>query len=228
VRRALKLLIVALVVVVLAIAAFVGWYIFGSDTPGKPKLGATTNTAGGPKTPVGRWHVVPADDVFVGYRIKEQFGDAILERDAVGQAHGVTGSLTIGTKAVTAVVVTADMKGLGSDRSARDAYVRDSTLETDKFPNARFTLTRPLTLPAAVTKGTSFKGLKAIGRLLVHGVTRPVTFTLDARWNGPTIEVVGSAPIVLRDYGITPPDTVIASVEDHGSVELDLTFAPGG
>ena len=27
--------------------------------------------------------------------------------------------------------------------------------------------------------------------MLIHGVTRPITFTLDARWNGPTIDVVG-------------------------------------
>jgi hypothetical protein len=27
---------------------------------------------------------------------------------------------------------------------------------------------------------------------------------------------------------VTPPHTVIASVDDHGSVELDLTFAPSG
>lgn len=129
---------------------------------------------------------------------------------------------------MTSAVVTADMTQLGSDRAARDSYVRDTTMETDKFRKARFILTKPIPLPAHITKGQRLKGLRAIGRLLIHGVTRPITFTLDARWNGPTIDVVGSAPIVLRDYGITPPDTVIASVEDHGAVELDLTFAPGG
>jgi hypothetical protein len=70
-------------------------------------------------------------------------------------------------------------------------------------------------------------GLRATGRLLLHGVARPITFILDGRWNGRTIDVVGSAPIILRDYGIEPPDTVIASVDDNGAVELDLTFAPG-
>jgi polyisoprenoid-binding protein YceI len=106
--------------------------------------------------------------------------------------------------------------------------VRDTTLETSKFPTARFTLTKPIALPARVAKGKVLKGLRATGRLLLHGVTRPITFTLDARWSGPTIDVVGTAPIALRDYRIQPPDTVIASVDDHGAVELDLTFAPGG
>ena len=54
----------------------------------------------------------------------------------------------------------------------------------------------------ALTKGQVLHGIRAIGRLQLHGVTRPITFTLDARWNGPTIDVVGSAPITLRDYRI--------------------------
>lgn len=69
--------------------------------------------------------------------------------------------------------------------------------------------------------------VRAAGTLLLHGVTRPIEIELDARWNGPTIDVVGTVPIVLADYRIESPDTVIASVADHGSVELDLTFAPG-
>jgi polyisoprenoid-binding protein YceI len=227
VRRAIKLLIATVVVVVLVVAGFVGWYVFGSRVPGKPKLSATSNTSGGPRTPIGAWHVVPGEKVFVGYRIKELFGDALLKRDAVGQARAVSGSITVASSGVTAAVVTADVTKLGSDRAARDSYVRDTTLETSKFPKARFTLTKPIALPAHVVKGTSLKGLRATGRMLIHGITRSITFVLDARWNGPTIDVVGSAPIVLRDFRITPPDTVIASVDDHGAVELDLTFAPG-
>jgi len=228
VRRALKWLSAALVVVVLVVAGFVGWYIFGSRVPGKPKLHVTSNTRGGPSTPVGSWHLVRGKNVYVGYRIKELFGDALLKRDAVGRAGSVNGRLTIATNRVTAALVSADVTQLVSDRTARDAYVRDNALETGKFPTARFTLTKPILLPARATKGKVLHGLRATGRLLLHGVMRPVTFTLDGRWNGPTIDVVGTAPIMLRDYRIDPPHTVIASVDDHGSVELDLTFAPGG
>ena len=134
VRRALKWLFAALVVVVLLAGGFVGWYIFGSRVPGKPKLHGTANTRGGPRTPVGTWHVVRGKNVYVGYRIKELFGDALLKRDAVGQAHAVNGTLTIAADRVTAAAVSADVNELGSDRSARDSYVRDTTLETSKFP----------------------------------------------------------------------------------------------
>jgi polyisoprenoid-binding protein YceI len=222
VRRA----ITALVVLLLAAAGFIGWYIFGSRVPDKPKLEAAPNTLGGPSTANGSWRVVPGEDVYVGYRIKEKFGDALLERDAVGQTLVVKGNMTVAGNRVTTAAVTADLTKLGSDRSARDSYVRDTTLQTDKFPNARFTLTKPIVLPRGVTKGQSLKGLQAMGTMSLHGVTKPITFTLDARWNGPTIDVVGSAPIALAAYGIDPPDTVIARVDDHGEIELDLTFAP--
>ena len=105
--------------------------------------------------------------------------------------------------------------------------IGDHALETDKFPTARFTLTTPIPLPAGIKRGEAVE-TKATGRLLLHGVTRPVTVDLDARWDGPTIQVVGSAPITLADFHITAPNTVIADVDDHGSFEFDLVFAPGG
>ena len=195
--------------------------------PPKPKLGAAAHETGGPATPDGTWHVVPGTNVYAGYRIKELFGDAIVKRDAVGHTPAVHGTLTINGTRVTAAVVTADVSQLASDREARDSYVEDNTLDTSKYPTARFTLTKPIALPPHAEKNTELS-IHATGRLLIHGVTRTVTLALDARWNGPTIQVVGSDPIQLRDYRIKPPHTVIASVDDHGSLELDLTFAPGG
>jgi polyisoprenoid-binding protein YceI len=228
VRRAIKWLIRALVVAILVIVGFVVWYVFGSRVPGKPELSVTASTGGGPRTPDGSWHVLPGKGVYVGYRIKELFGDAVLKRDAVGRTLGVNGTLTIRDHRVTAAKVSADLDRLGSDRDARDAYVRDNTLETATYPTARFTLTKPIVLPAQLTKAKVVRGLEATGRLLLHGVTRPITFTLDARWNGPTIDAVGTAPIVLADYRIEPPHTVIANVDGRGAIELDLTFAPNG
>jgi polyisoprenoid-binding protein YceI len=226
VRRRLKWLLAVFVAAVLLVAGFVGWFVYGSRVPGKPKLGTASNTRGGPSTPFGSWHVVQGTNVYAGYRIKELFGDALLKRDAVGQTHAVHGTITIGPGRVTAAVLSADITRLESDRAARDAYVRDTSLETAKYPTARFTLTAPIALPARAAKGTKLN-LRASGRLSLHGVTRPITFRVNARWNGPTIDVVGTAPIVLADYRIRAPDTVIARVEDHGSIEVDLTFAPG-
>jgi len=79
---------------------------------------------------------------------------------------------------------------------------------------------------APVTKAAAIH-TRASGTLLVHGVSRPIAVALTACWNGPTIDVVGTAPIVLRDFGIKPPHTVIADVDSHGSIEVNLEFVPG-
>jgi len=227
VRRALKWGAVALVVVVLAVGGFLAWWILSDRAPGKPKLSAADPTAtGGPATPVGPWHVVRTKDVFVGYRIKELFGDAVLKHTVVGRTPTVSGGLTIAGNRVTNAQVTADLADLESDRAARDTYIHDHALETDKFPTSRFTLTTPISLPAGISRGKALH-TTATGRLLLHGVTRPVTVDLDARWDGPTIQVVGSAPITLANFHITAPNTVIADVDDHGSFEVDLVLAPG-
>jgi polyisoprenoid-binding protein YceI len=227
VRRAFKFLFGALVILVLGAIAFAAWYVLTDNAPAKPKLSTATPTGtGGPATPVGVWHVVRGPSVFVGYRIKELFGDSVLKRDAVGRTNVVNGKLTIAGTRVTTVVVNADVSKLDSGRSARDAFTRDNALETGKFPAARFTLTAPIALPPHLTKGQKVHAV-ASGTLLLHGVTKPVNVTLDARWNGPSVDAVGTAPIVLDDFGIDAPDTPIAKVDDHGTLEFDLKFAPG-
>ena len=144
----------------------------------------------------------------------------------VARTPAVTGTLTVANGRVETAVVTADLSRLASDREARDSYVGDNGLQSNKFPTARFTLTVPIVLPAHPRRGQPVH-VAATGMMLLHGVTRPVTFTLDARWDGPTIDVVGTAPIVLATFGIAAPDTVIAKVDSHGSMELDLSFVPG-
>ena len=226
-RRAIKFLFGALVIVVVVAGAFIAWYFFTDNAPAKPTLSTTGPTAtGGPATPVGAWHVVRGPSVFVGYRIKELFGDSVLKRDAVGRTGVVNGKMTIANNHVTTAVVSADVSKIDSGREARDSYTSDNALETTKFPTARFTLKAPVELPAHLAKGQKVHTVAA-GTLLLHGVTRPITITLDARWNGPTVDAVGSGPIVLADYGIHAPDTPIAKVDDHGTLEFDLKFAPG-
>src|SRR3954470_14070744 len=226
-RRAFKFFFGALVIVVLAAGGFVAWYVLSDRAPAKPKLSAVGSTGtSGPATPNGVWHVVRGPEVFVGYRIKELFGDSILKHEVVGRTPAVMGQLTIADGQATKAVVSADLRDLESDRAARDSYVHDHALESDKYPTGRFTLTAPIILPAGVARGQAVHA-SATGRLLLHGVTRPVTFDLDTRWSGPTIQVVGSAPLALADFHIGAPNTVIADVDDHGSVELDLVFAPG-
>ena len=97
-RRALKWGVVALVVVVLAVGGFLAWWILSDRAPGKPTLNGAGPTTGGPATPVGPWHVVRKKDAFVGYRIKELFGDAVLKHEVVGRTPTVSGGSWTGCR----------------------------------------------------------------------------------------------------------------------------------
>ena len=125
---------------------------------------------------------------------------------------------------VSDVTVTADLRDLTSDNNFRDGRIRSQGLESDKFPEAKFVLGEPITLSAAPTAGETLK-TEAKGKFTLHGVTKEVTISLEGRWDGKQVQVVGHMPIVFSDYGITAPTApAVASVDDHGEMELQLFF----
>jgi polyisoprenoid-binding protein YceI len=152
----------------------------------------------------------------------EVYAGDIVHKTAVGRTPAVSGTMTIAGGKVTQAAVTAQMQQLTSNRAARDNYIHSHGIDSDSFPTAVFRLTTPITLPQP-NKGAEIDA-QAAGTLTLHGVTRPITIPLKSKWFGDKIQVVGTAPIMLADYQIQPPDTGVVKVDDHGSLELSLTF----
>lgn len=172
----------------------------------------------------GRWALVSGDS-FVGYRVREQLAFLPAPSDAVGRTTAVDGSLEIDGLDIVAAVVDADLTQLVSDESRRDTYIRTTGLQSDAYPTTTFELTRPISLTEQPAEG-EVVDVEASGRLTLHGITRAVTFPLQARWDAGQIVVVGSLEIALADYEITPPSIGPATVEDHGTIEFQLLFGP--
>jgi polyisoprenoid-binding protein YceI len=197
-----------------------------STSDGATPSGAVGSPGGGATSAAdlaGTWQV-STNGSFVGYRVREKLGPAPALSDAVGRTSAVTGTLTIQGTSVTTVDVTADMTQLQSDRSMRDARMHTMGLETDTFPSARFVLTSPISFDAAPDEGTVVTS-KATGTLTLHGVTKTVTIDLQAKWTSDGIIVVGSLPVTMADYGITPPNVGgFVSVQDHGTMEFEIVF----
>ncbi|MCJ7781356.1 MAG: YceI family protein, partial [Acidimicrobiia bacterium] len=60
----------------------------------------------------------------------------------------------------------------------------------------------------------------------IKDVTQPIEILLEAQRVGDLIVVVGSVDITFEDWGIEVPTApVVASVDDHGILELQLFFA---
>ncbi len=158
---------------------------------------------------------------WVGYRVQEVLGNGIGSATAVGRTPLVVGSVVLTDDAIEAVEVTADLRGLRSDKVYRDGKVR-SALHTDDHPTATFALVGPVTLGDLDGDGMSVDAVVP-GTITINGMTGPVDVTLAATLVGDVVTVVGSFPIVFADHGIEAPGaSIVVSVEDHGIVEFQL------
>jgi polyisoprenoid-binding protein YceI len=223
--RFLRWIVLGLVVV--TGLAFAGWYFFlKSDPEPRAAIKVTPTVAAAPSSLDGTWTVKPGDRRnFVGYRVTEKLVADVVESTATGRTDNVTATTTINGTTVSDVTVTADLRDLTSDNNFRDGRIHGSGLESDKFPEAKFVLTSPIILTAIPAVGETITA-QATGNFTLHGVTKPVTMTLQGRWDGKNVQVVGNFPIVFGDYGITAPSSpLVASVDDHGEMELQLFFA---
>jgi polyisoprenoid-binding protein YceI len=231
----------ALAVVVVVGVAFAGWYFFLKSDPEpraaieKTKVvepetsavsGSTGTTKAGAGALDGTYTVAPGNSSnFVGYRVTEKLFASVAQSTATGRTDNVTGTLTISGTTINDVTVSADLRNLTSDNSLRDGRVREQGLESNRFPQAKFVLTTPITLAALPAAGDTIK-VDGTGDFTLHGVTKKVTIPLEARWDGKAIQVVGTLPVVFGDYNITAPSSpLVASIDDHAEMEFKLFFA---
>jgi polyisoprenoid-binding protein YceI len=211
----------------------------GEATEAPAPTGAPAATASEGGSPTGEgldgtWNVDPSigsfsdfSGSFVGYRVKETLAN-IGATEAVGRTPDVTGSLTLDGSTIAAAEFTADLTTLQSDNDRRDGQLERQALETGQFPTATFTLTAPIDLGSVPEDGATVE-VTAVGDLTLHGVTRPVEIALQARLVGDVITVAGSLPIVFADFGIAKPQSmVVLSVEDRGTMELQLHLTRAG
>ncbi|MHB8510642.1 MAG: YceI family protein [Actinomycetota bacterium] len=168
----------------------------------------------------GTWVVTGGSTV--GYRVNEiLFGQTNV---AVGRTSSVQGSLTLAGSAITKASFSVDMTSVQSDQSRRDDQFQGRIMETATFPTATFTLTKPIPLtklPAENVQGT----YQATGKLVLHGVTKTITFSLQGVRRSGIVQVQGSIPIVFADYNIQNPSFGgIVTTDDHGILEFLINF----
>ena len=228
--KAIRNLVLGIVgVAVIGLAAFLVWWFAIKSDP-KPKLnagdlnkglaGKTSTTSGAGTGGVdGRWAL--SLDSTVGYRIKESIAGA-LESDAVGRTSTVTGDLNISGGAAQTATFSAKVGTLKSDQGIRDTQM-NRLMDTGKFTDATFKLTKPITLGSVPADGVTAK-FTATGDLTLHGTTKSVTFPIDAKKQGARIGVLGNIPVTFTEYGIENPSNSITKVGTTGTLEFVLFF----
>src|SRR5919197_1430780 len=146
---------VALGVVVVAVLAVGGPYVFFHFVEGKAPAPLGDAQATGPATTQaaatgsgggvdGTWNVGTGSQA--GYRVKEVlFGQ---DNDAVGRTSAVSGQLRIPGNRVSAASFSVDLTTVRSDQGRRDQQFQQRIMDTASYPTAAFALTTPIDLPA--------------------------------------------------------------------------------
>lgn len=146
-RRWRRLALLVPVLVAALVIAVVGYgAVRNAGNPAAVALDSTAAVPGAQAVPpAGTWQVTPGPDGFVGYRVSEPPNVTV-----VGRSSAVTGTLTLATEGDQVRLVTgeirADLRELRSDAQGRDEALRVRILETDRFPQAVFTLDSPVSI----------------------------------------------------------------------------------
>ena len=98
-------------------------------------------------------------------------------------------------------------------------------MDVSRYPTATFTLTAPIDLSSLPTSGVT-KQYSASGTLDLHGVSRSVTFPLQAEVQGSNVAVLGDITVPFAKWNIANPSiggfvTTAESGHARGPVDPD-------
>lgn len=86
-------------------------------------------------------------------------------------------------------------------------------LKTNTYPDIVFKLTRLEGTPGA---------LRAVGMLTIAGVEKEVAFDLKAAANASTVTVIGTVPLLMTDYGVTPPKAMMGMLKTDPKITVSF------
>jgi polyisoprenoid-binding protein YceI len=169
----------------------------------------------------GTWQVAAGSQA--GYRVDEVLLGQ--KNTAVGRTSHIAGSLVIKGSTVTAASFRVPMATIHSDQSQRDVQFDGRIMDVASFPVGSFTLTRPISL-VPVPAVMRLRNYMATGRLMLHGHSHEVTFSVQAARVGSEIKISGSIPVKFADYGIGNPSFgSFVTTDNHGELEFLLGFS---
>jgi polyisoprenoid-binding protein YceI len=165
------------------------------------------------------------------YKVREQLADIAFPSDAIGKTNQVSGSIFLkpdGTIDSSVSKITVDLSSLQSDRRQRDNFLRRNVLQTDQYPQAIFVPRQVTGLPWPLPQSGAVS-FQLTGDLTIRNVTKPVTWEVSGQIQGDQATGTATTTFTFEDFNLTQPRVpVVLSVEDHITLELDLTLQKAG
>jgi len=156
------------------------------------------------------------------YRVREQLVQIGIT-DAVGATKAVKGEVRLQGGQATGVF-TVDLRELKSDQARRDNYLRQNTLQTDRFPTATFRPKRVEGLPNPLPQSGKLP-VRVVGDLTIRDVTQEVVWEGEAEFSGPEVRVALRTEFPFERFNLVQPRVpILLSVENRIRLEVDLVL----
>ena len=223
--------VVAIIVIGLLVAFLVVRQIVFGGTP-------TIHHTAQPTLAASPCATVSTSSGLRAFSINSQMSDASYEAhfqaagvSLPGTVTGITGDVSgeflltsDANPSIVSMRILVDLRTLDSGSADRDSHVRNDTLETNKYPQAIFTVSNAQVLAGDYTEGQMVT-FNLQGQLTLHGVTRPVTFDMQAKLMENTVTGSGTTLIHLRDYKMKPPATTsVVPITINNDITLTIHF----
>lgn len=153
------------------------------------------------------------------FTVNEKLAQLPLPNDAVVRTTALAGQVRLDGRESK---VTLDLQKLSSDQDRRDQFVRRMFAQK---PTAELLVPAISGLPERYEPGQVVKQ-SVQGTMTINGVTKPLTFEVEARLDGTTLNILGKTSIVWKDFEIPPPNTPAVTVQDKVAVEVLLAAKP--
>lgn len=204
-----------------------------STTPSSPSPAAAPATAPAstpaPAASAGskQYQLVPAESK-VSYVATEMLAGATIRNQAIGTTSSITGELVLNAQGkVQPSTFTVDLRTLTSDRSQRDNYIRTRGLESNRYPNAVFTITEVKGSPtfAAGAKET----FELVGKMKIRETERTVSWPVTSTVENGNIRWTATLDTKMTEWGIDPPVLLVrtvAEIDNPMKLGISLLFKP--
>jgi polyisoprenoid-binding protein YceI len=233
----------AIALVAIALVAVVAVQLLRSDDPnlateapqitataGSSTAAANAGTSGndGAAAPAGtrKFVIVPAESS-AKYVVEETLRGLVT--NAVGTTNAISGEIYLtptGLASRQTSQFRVDLSTLKSDESMRDNFIRQNTLQTNRFQFAEFTVKSLTGFPADYAANTQVE-MTLTGTLKIRNIEKDVEWKVLARQSGNTLTATADTDILFRDFGMTPPSVPVATAKEGIHIQVVLVAREG-
>ncbi|MFN8634064.1 MAG: YceI family protein [Chloroflexota bacterium] len=221
----MKFLLTAVLMVVVAIAAVVGYSVFRTPPEASAPIAAApiAQTSAASSVPTTVFEIDPnassakfvVDEVLRG-----------SPKTVVGATNQVAGQIALNLNDLDAAqvgTIKINARTLATDEGSRNRMLQNQILQTEQHEYITFTPTRAVGLPDTATVGQPFT-FQLVGDLSIRGTSRETTFDVTVT---PTAadQLQGQATTTIKyaDWGVSVPKVpAVAGVDENVGLQLDF------